>query len=180
MSTTIPDLWPPEIQVDTVTPLAILRVQKSSIEQRLSGLVRCEISTTESGDWHQHRFDLIASALNHYRVTLLTATHPKAGAYPVYVTSLSKFGEREVKLMKPAVAQVGAAAFAPLTNQYSTFPEGEKASSQHEFVELVRQILSSSSVRSLIDSIIARINEAKIVRTNSNGISDSHADDSSN
>jgi hypothetical protein len=88
MANVIPDLWPDEIgDLDVLTPLAILRIQAGQLKQKTRGLVEAEVETETSVDAsaEHYYFDLIAPALNRYRVRLLDAWHVPKRVYPVYV-----------------------------------------------------------------------------------------------
>ena len=49
----------------------------------------------------------------------------------------------------------------PAYNAGTDAPTPLQAATEQEFIELVRQVLHSSTVRSLIQSLIARSNEAR-------------------
>jgi hypothetical protein len=90
MANVIPDLWPDEIgNLDVATPLAILRVQAGQLKQKTRGHVEAAVDTETSADGkvEHYYFDLIAPALNRYRVRLLDAWHRPKQVYPIYVDS---------------------------------------------------------------------------------------------
>ena len=140
MTVAIPDLWPDDIRVDVVAPIAILRAQEGLLSKRTQGILQAKLVTSESKVLVEHSLYLIAPALNYYRVSLLSATHDRKMVYPVTVTAQCWFSE--------------------------FLPEGREemenrrvAASAEEFIDLVRQALRSTEVRGLIDSLIIRSNE---------------------
>jgi hypothetical protein len=142
----IPDLWSDDVKVDVLTPLAILRTQKAYLERRTQGILRAQVATTTTDAWVQHQLELVAPALNQYRTVVLTARHNADLVYPVIVRSLDYLAPP----LSPSRAAPGAAEA----------PE-RLANSQDEFIALVREILRSGPVRSLIQSLIARSNEVR-------------------
>src|SRR4051794_36125765 len=86
MASTIPDLWPDDITVDVVPPLAILRSQAGLLGVKTKGILRAEVTTT-TGDtgYVQHHLDIVVPALQNYRARLLNATHDRDRVYPVAV-----------------------------------------------------------------------------------------------
>ena len=130
MAISIPDLWPGDLTVDVLSPLAILRAQASLLEQKTKGLLRAEVTTNvvEKKDV-QHQFDIVAPALNKYRYRVLVASHKPDLVYPVVIR------------WSPDAYEI----------EYS----------ESELLHALGNILSSVSVRSVIDSLIAKSNEAK-------------------
>ena len=136
----IPDLWSDDISVDVLTPLAILRAQErrpGAGEQK--GLLEAEINSQERENEVVHWLDLVAPALG-YRERILTATHHKNRVYPVTLEAI---------------------CFAKNPNQF-TIPETRRSAiSQQEFIGLLTEVLRSGDVRSSIQSLLARSNDAK-------------------
>jgi hypothetical protein len=159
MSTTIPDLWSDDIRVDILTPLVILRSQESLLSRKTQGMLEAKVTTVANETWVQHQLDLLAPALDYYRVTLLTAKHQRDAVYPV---------------------TVAAPCFAPKPGPFSQGPAGSlrfpggpppdqrEAAGQEEFIELVKQVLRSPEVRAIIQSLIARSNELRGVEPSVN------------
>lgn len=156
MTTTIPDLWSDDIKVDILTPLAILRTQVTFLERKTQGVLRADVFTTEADDWVQHQLDLIAPALHQYRTTLLTARHHRDRVYPVTIQAECFFPKREFTTVSVRTAT-------------ETPPDQREASTQEQFIELVRQVLQSEHVRSIIQSLIARSNEARTGESDGGG-----------
>ena len=64
MTTTIPDLWPEEISVEVLTPLAILRYQAERFRDRTKGLLKAKATTiTKDHGSTRHQLDVIAPLL---------------------------------------------------------------------------------------------------------------------
>lgn len=160
MADTIPVLWSDDIKVDVVTPLAILRSQVGPLRRITNGILDAEISTV-TGDSKdvRHLFDLVAPVLNHYRHRILTVTHHRDLAYPVTV---------EAECFQPKDPSEGALAVAAnLSRTLSQFKPRDwrpVASTEQEFIDLVRKTLRSNEVRSIIQSLIARSNDLRAGR----------------
>ncbi len=190
MSTTaIPDLWPEDIRVDVIDPIAILRVQEAALTNKTHGLLRAEVRSFEKKEQDKeygaaitHNFDLIAPALGEYRVTLLRAIHSTALIYPVLVQS--RVFDPDFKIKNVDVPNIGGIGVGGLGDMYaSTFsaidskirepykpdPEYRQAATQDEFIKLVTEVLQSVWVRSLVQSLIARSNAAISQSLDKNG-----------
>jgi hypothetical protein len=150
MASIIPDLWPVDIKVTVLPPLAILKAQEGRLAQRTQGQLQAKLTSVESDRLVQYQLDLIAPSLNFYRERLLTATHERGRYYPVVVTA-ECFAERP---RNPAAEHDTATmrAVDPSVTQ-------RRAATEEEFTRLLREVLKSDEVRSLIDSLLARINE---------------------
>jgi hypothetical protein len=148
MTPTIPDLWPEDIKVNVLPPIAVLKAQESLLSRRTQGMLQAKLTTTETDKLVQHQLDLIAPGLNFYRERLLTATHDREMLYPVTVTA-------EAFAPKPA-HPMSNLDLARLRLDPSLIYR--KAATDEEFVRLVREVLQSADVRALIHSLIARIN----------------------
>jgi hypothetical protein len=137
------DLWPAEFQVAPLTPLRVLQLQRELLSQKTGGRLRAEIATANKGspvrtpdEWtgpeEVHKFEIVAPALNDYRHQLLVCVHQRDFAYPCLVIS-----------------------------DPDPDTDGVEASTQEEFLQLVKKVLSSKSTRALIESLLVRIAEAK-------------------
>jgi hypothetical protein len=157
MSATIPVLWSDDISVDVLSPLAILRAQIGPLSQKTKGILEAEIDTisSESGKV-QHQFDLVAPILNNFRRRILIATHQKDLVYPVVV---------EAECFVPSdnsIFKAFARSQPPILQNPNQLLEGQRrAATDEEFIKLVGEVLHSSQVRSLIQSLIARSNDQK-------------------
>jgi hypothetical protein len=138
MSDSIPVLWPRDISVSVRSPLAILRAQADPLEKATKGYLRIDIFTSGVGgsDEVVHMMDLVAVPLNSYRYTLLGVTHKKERVYP---------------------ATIEATCFA--ADGYSTAADSYHAFGEDDFIAILGRILNSQTVRSVIDALLAKINE---------------------
>src|SRR4051812_38746756 len=105
MATTIPDLWPHDVHIDVLPPVCVLKVQEAFLERKTQGLLRAKVSTTQTEQLVQHQLDLVAPALNFYRVRLLSATHAAEMLYPVTVAA-EAFAPQPSDPMEALVASV--------------------------------------------------------------------------
>lgn len=149
MTTAIPDLWAPDIKVDVLPPLAILKAQESLLARKTQGMLEAKLSTMEAENLVQHQLDLIAPSLNFYRERLLTATHDRTMLYPVTITANCFYPKPRTQI-EAIASQIKNSLDQPL-------PQREAATDE-DFVQLVRQVLQSEQVRALISSLLARIN----------------------
>ncbi len=172
---TIPDLWPEDIRADVIDPVAILRAQEASLTNRTHGLLRVEVRSFEHKEENTkkattviHNFDLIAPVLNEYRITLLRAIHAADLIYPVLVQS--RVFDPDFKVGNVPVPKVGGDPnYMPLVASQPPMlpepprpdPEYRQAATQDDFIKLITDVLKSSWVRSLIQSLIARSNAVK-------------------
>jgi hypothetical protein len=157
MTATIPNLWPDDIKVDVLPPLAILRVQASKIHQLTKGVLLGDIQTlTGSDGFVSHRLDLIAPTLDNRRKSVVSVTHREA-FYPVVI---------EADCYRPKIQQqpIGyAGAAMSLVIGAPEWPDAKDwrpiADSQEEFLRRVGEVLKSKEVRAVIDSLLALSNE---------------------
>jgi mannose-6-phosphate isomerase class I len=86
MASTIPTLWPEEaIQVDALTPVAILKTQRVELEKITQGTLRAELTERDlENDTVEIEFSILAPALN-YRHPLLKVRYQKNVPYPVQI-----------------------------------------------------------------------------------------------
>lgn len=159
MTTTIPDLWSDDIKVDVLPPLVILKAQESLLARKTQGMLQAKLTTMESGDLVQHQLDLIAPSLNFYRERLLTATHDRLRPYPVTVAAECFAPKMEVSQGPLAPIQTMGKALSEVHRAFVPEVVQRQAATDEEFVQLVRKVLQSAEVRSLISSLIARINQ---------------------
>ena len=138
MTVDLLDLWP---EIDTpraLSPKKILQMQVDAIAEKTSDILQAEVVTSQQPnsikgrqDNVMHRLDLIAPALDSYRKTVFEAWHSPDELYPVFVR-YSHPSEHAPKV----------------------------AHDPNEFIEILKSALNSSAVRSTINSLIARSNEA--------------------
>ena len=138
MAVQIPNLWPVEqVQVDVLTPLAILRVQATNLNQMTQGILVGKVSTLSSEETVQHHLDVLVPVLNNYRHRLLSVTHAKDRAYPVVVQ-----------------AEYCNDVLISLVNGCQSF-------TQDHFMNLLGRILESQAIVSVLQSLIAQSNESR-------------------
>ena len=83
MSAAVTSLWPDDIKVDVLPPLAILRYQAAKLSKLTEGILEADVvTTTGHEDFAVHRLDLVAAKLDGRAYRILTATH-RAAFYPV-------------------------------------------------------------------------------------------------
>jgi len=137
MTTEIPSLWPDNaLQVDTLPPSTILRVQAAELGRLTKGVLRGEVNKVLLDGAVEWQFDVVAPAAGNLRRRIATVHHDVDSAYPVRLLEL-----------RPAVLP------ALDRGRY-------EASSQEEFVQLLRSWLKSPAVVATVQSLIARSNEA--------------------
>ncbi len=135
MSNAIQDLWPDDVVVaDVLSPLTIMRHQAGQLRARTKNLLEGEVKTSAAGNGKQHEFYVVAPALNRYRYLLFKVEHADEMVYPAKI-----------------IADC-------LVDPYEGFPS---APGQQEFVALLKDVMSDSSTKTVIHSLIAQINESK-------------------
>ncbi len=138
MAIQIPNLWPvKQVQVDVLTPLAILRTQASNLNQLTQGILVGKVSTLSNEETVQHHLDVLVPALNNYTHRLLSVTHAKDRAYPVTVQ-----------------AEYCNDPLMALSNGCQSF-------TQEQFIDLLKDVLESKHVISILQSLIAQSNESR-------------------
>ena len=157
MPTAIPDLWPSEASaLDVLSPLAIARFQASQLRQRTGGLLEAEVQLSgESSKWNQASFDVIAPPLDRYRMELFRMGYSGQKPYPVNVYSENLCGE---------AVHSGFLWADPGTDEFTPEPDYDHAvaSSQEEFIQLLTLVFASRRTRSILQSMLARINETRL------------------
>jgi hypothetical protein len=148
MATSIPDLWPDDLKVDVVPPVAVLRAQEGLLSRKRQGMLQARVSTVETERMVQHQLDVIAPGLGFYRQTVLSATHDRVMLYPVVVAA-DALAPRSSEAPQPLFA--GGVVEGQALNQ-------REAASGEEFIRVVREVLQSDAVRALLSSLLARIN----------------------
>jgi hypothetical protein len=164
MAASIPVLWSDDISVDVLSPLAILRGQTEPLSRMTKGILEAGIETITSDKGKvQHRLDLVAPALNNFHRRILLATHQNDLVYPVVVDAECFLPERVESNWDALIP-----SFSKIVTVRDPLSEGQRrAATDKEFIELVGQVLRSSQVRSLIQSLIARSNDQIIVSNSS-------------
>lgn len=152
MTEAVPNLWPKKFSRGVMTPLAVLRVQAAKFKEMTDGLLDAEVTTTDDTDDENeqvqiHSLELVAPALDSYRRTILTAQHAKPGAYPVSLYS----------------------DFIDSEHRDWEYYEGEEMTvecgTQAELYKRLGDVFGSPTLATLIESLIAQINDAEAVPT---------------
>ena len=158
MSAAVTSLWPDDIKVDVLPPLAILRYQAAKLSKLTEGILEADVvTTTGHEDFAVHRLDLVAAKLDGRAYRILTATH-RAAFYPV-VMEADCFRPKDsypVGRSAAALREVvaGMSAEWPRSNDWRP-----AANDQDEFLKRVAEVLRSPAVRATIDSLLALSNE---------------------
>lgn len=168
MTATIPNLWPDDIKVDVLPPLAILRVQASKIHQLTKGVLEGAVtSVTGPDDLATHRLDLIAHALDNRCVRVLSVTHREA-FYPVVIeaecyrpktVSVAALKAQAMQTLAVPILGMDAVREIPLRVWPPIDDWRPVAGGQDEFIRRVGEVLKSKEVRAVIDSLLALSNE---------------------
>lgn len=136
VSMQIPDLWPTGVTVpEVLSPATILRYQAGQLRAKTRNLLEGEIEIVPEEDQVKIEFYVVAPALDRYRYLLFSVRHGPELVYPATIDAPGVVGE------------------------FGVSPE---ADGQQEFTELIGQVLSSRQTRSVIHSLIARSNEARV------------------
>lgn len=147
--TKIPDLWGHSISVDVLTPAAILNVQAALLKHKTQGIVIAELqSETDNKNIVTINLDLIAPAVDNFRARVLAVRHKADYVYPALVTSSAFSGK--------GGGSIGDLKWGGLEDGLSML-----AHTETEFVSLLQEALQSGVVLSIVQSLIARSNEAR-------------------
>ena len=145
MTATIPNLWSPDIKLNVLTPVAILRAQAGMLSQMTKGLLEAEVIASEGGHESEYALTLIAPALEGYRHQLVVVRHNPSLVYPATLEA-ECFGPGQSAEQKAGKNGGGDSEATAL--------------SDNEFTELLRVALQSPEVNCVVLSLIARSNEA--------------------
>lgn len=163
MIATIPSLWP-DINVELVPPLTILRAQANRLGQLTKGILEADVTTvTGDDDFQVHRLDIRAPSLGDRRVRALTTTH-RTDYYPVVLEAECFRPRQRVGVAVEAATRVLPGFVQAWPNKYDWRPI---VKDQDEFLKKVAEVLRSMEVRSAIESMIALSNEK-----NSSGVAE--------
>lgn len=167
MAATIPSLWP-DINVDLVPPVTILRAQATRLGQLTKGILEAEVTTvTGDKDFTMHRLDLIAPALDGRRVRVLTATH-REDYYPLVLeaacfrpttANMLEVRKQAMEMLGSSLSGIDLRTQAPMREWPPPNDWRPVAANQDDFLRLVGEVLKSMEVRSAIDSLIALSNQ---------------------
>lgn len=164
MATQLRDVWGDAINVDVLTPAAILNAQATLLKQKTQGIVIGEVTSTENDNGVVTlAFDLRAPAAGNMRATVLYVRHAKSFVYPALVTA--------AELVARDGRYEGNMQWGDEKDEMSLL-----APTDDEFFKLLTKALRSPSVMSRIQSLIARSNEARQSRENGGQKSTSSGD----
>jgi hypothetical protein len=142
------DLWPDGIEQTRIrSPVTILREQGSLLGRKTKNLVQGEVLESASTKENQlvYSFFLVAPALSHYRYKLLTTYHD-AGLYPVQVDVEDGIMEEVDSQFEIEIGD---------NNGHLTAITLE-ASSEENFLELLRQIFRSKKVKQVVTGLLSQ------------------------
>jgi len=138
MTEEIPNLWPSDISISIVSPVAILNQQASRLRELTRGLLEARVkSSLSTNGMRTHQFQIIAQALD-YTYDLFRAWHDPNLVYPVTV----EWSE----WLSGNIGDDGT----------------QLAYSPSQFITLLQTIFQSSQTKSVIHSLLARINDSQI------------------
>ncbi len=152
MADTIRNLWPQDIRADILPPLAILKAQIAPLSQITGGLLRAVLSTrTETIDSADQQF----AGESHFKLEDSLVESPTRVYHDLSVSAPSLDG-RPYHLL---TLHYRRDRYYPAILSSHLNHEGEKSTTEEEFVESLRTVLQSSSTRPLINSLLARIHD---------------------
>jgi hypothetical protein len=152
MAATIPDLWPTSaLKIDILTPIAILRSQATRLSQKTQGLLVAETTvTTGSNNQIMLGLEVVAPALNNHRQRLLSVQYTKDEIYPARVSA------RGFRITETTRSTSLLSADKTITKSV----DEKTAYSDNEFIKIVQEALQAPETVALLQSLIARSNEA--------------------
>jgi hypothetical protein len=131
--------WIDDVEVEVLSPLAILRIQAASLSKKTHGLLEAEVVTATTPKTAAHELQLIAPALGGERRTVLTVVHAVNEPYPATVEA--------------AVFEPDAGSPDPNDDRRPTAPTVQ------EFKDLIKRAIQSKPVRAAARSLLARSEE---------------------
>ena len=150
MSRDLTSLWSDQIRPKILSPRAILKAQAEALAQQTGGLLLAEIKENQlDNGMVKLDFSIVAPALEGYRHRVLTVAHQMDLPYPSVVDS------QIFRHLHPDSRESLQRAL-----ETGKLPLAYRADSDEEFIQFVQQILTSSSVLSVAQSLIARASEA--------------------
>lgn len=161
MAEEVTDFWG-DITTNVLSPIAILRHQAGQLRHRTKGLLEADVKTELDAGVATHKFVIVAPALDRYALSLFEAYHSEALVYPVRV----KFKPWDDQAATDYTKAYDEFKYGKsLIELHRTKPPDRKsglrsASTQEEFFELLRLVLTSGYTKSVITSLLAKINDA--------------------
>jgi len=148
MASAVKSLWSARIKPDILSPRQILRVQADALTEMTKGVLVGELLESKGGTGEVVlTLDMLAPAIN-YRQRVLTARHSPSLLYPVNLDA-DVFRSKGIQSRQ----EVGRVFLEEK-------PESQ-ADNDEELVRLVEKVLTSSTVVSMAQSLIALSNEAQ-------------------
>jgi hypothetical protein len=151
-------LWPDEIRAVVKSPLSILLEQADALTSQTGGVLVGKLSKSVTDDKTVLNFDVIVPELDGYRLRIMVVTHKKDMNYPAMV---------DAEVFRPRGLGLGALNFTTanaIQAMQAMMEEPKKpanrADSDKELTELVRQVLRSGYVVSVAQSLISRVADA--------------------
>jgi transglutaminase-like putative cysteine protease len=143
MNNVLADLWP-DLKLDALTPLAILRLQAKLLGERTKGILVAEVREEFRGTVRKATLVVQAPRFNGFEAELLRASYSEPLVYPASVIA-------EETSFEGSDQEYGH----PRTDY-------KQANDDVEFTQLVGEVLKSPRVRALLSSLVARSVEATI------------------
>lgn len=148
MSDDVTSLWSSEIRPEIQSPVSILRTQARALQRQTGGVLTGDIgSKVMDENKVVLSFDIVVPALEQYRQRILNVGHTKDLPYPCIID---------------------AELFRGDNNAYTNFLESGQvytgvrnaAKNDAEFLDIIGNVLRSSHVVSVAQSLIARTTDA--------------------
>ena len=165
----IPDLWGQDIKVDVVSPLAILRTQAELLSQKTKGLLigrtnSMVVGEKETAKEEVHQFEIFAPVVN-YTEYIFDIRHKLKRPYPVTITLPEPIDWPKELLPPPPkglLQPVGG-----LIETLSTTKSAARCECRDGdvFTRALGVVLTSSAIRSVIDSLLVMSNERNLEPT---------------
>ncbi len=125
---------------EALTPIAVMRQAAAQLPSRTKNLLEAEIETSaEEDDWVEHLFSIIAPGLDRYACPILAVRHKVPLVYPAFTTDLSADGIDD----------------RPFSSD-----------TEEDLRTAIRSILASGSVKAIIYSLLAKLNENTVRQAN--------------
>ncbi len=162
----IPDLWGQGIKVDQVSPLAILKTQAELLSIKTKGLLigrtgSLVVGEKENAREEVHQFEIYSPVLN-FTEHLFEIRHKERRPYPVTIT-LPERVAWPVELMPPSQDAFPQAIASPFKSPSTVLATECECRDGDVFIRALGVVLTSSAIRSAIDSILAMSNERNLV-----------------
>lgn len=145
------DLWPEEIAATTRSPLAILRQQAAALSRRTKGLVTAEVIISHTGDdsGTRYLFEIVVKTLRE-RLALFSVECKRHEVYPAKLVGVY---DRLISWMENYRAEdpgIGG------PDEYELYWVGYN---EDNFVRTLKLLVSSSTVVTLLQGFVARVND---------------------